>query len=165
MQLKSHKVNRQKAGKIDRAKGEGTHQTGGPKSSKGSLKKQRRINAEFQQRVNDLRERSIGSGRKKHHGAVPVLEIKPATFQVPSKNEMQLFTADELLKDEKVEPVATKPKKVSSRLAISNRFSHLENDEILEDGTHSILKMDVKPATFILPNQRQPSSDPLYDML
>ena len=109
---------------------------------------------EFAQQLNELRERSLGreraatAGRKK---ALPTLTVRAATFQVPSSNNVEPVShlADQLLEGEKSGRVE-EPKAKVVKMASYNRFELLENDEILEDGMHSILKMDVKPATFTL---------------
>jgi hypothetical protein len=148
--------------KVVFGKGGGTHKEASQPSNETSkrkgktLKQQRRASDEFQQRANELRERSIGLPKTKLKD-VPSLQIKPATFQLPSKGaetpQPPTFSADKLLEGEKatvVKPYTVKP---TPALALSNRFDWLENDEILEDGTHSILKMEVKPATFTLPSR------------
>lgn len=128
----------------------------GATAKKGkTLKQQRRAGNEFEQRINELKERSIGSSNRPKPKEVPSLALKPATFQLPSQlpPKPQTYTADELLQGEQPPEFKKPTAKRAATLALSNRFGDLENDEILEDGTHSILKMDVKPATFTLPSR------------
>jgi hypothetical protein len=163
-QSKSAKSNKIPVGKISIAKKNkiklrNKAQEGANSNSNGRTEatRQVRTNEEFQNRINELRERSIGAaGRaKKPAAALPTLELKPATFQLPTAVQpIQTFSADTLVHGE-TNPAPQQPaqQKRPQVLKVSNRFDWMENDEILEDGTHSILKMDVKPATFQLPGR------------
>eukprot|EP00598_Pedospumella_elongata_P005566 CAMPEP_0184973176 /NCGR_PEP_ID=MMETSP1098-20130426/5068_1 /TAXON_ID=89044 /ORGANISM="Spumella elongata, Strain CCAP 955/1" /LENGTH=171 /DNA_ID=CAMNT_0027495615 /DNA_START=41 /DNA_END=556 /DNA_ORIENTATION=+ len=113
---------------------------------------------DFAQQLNELRERSLGiskaatAGRKTEK---PTLKIREATFQLPSASPADSAPvnsfADQYLEGERsqVVPVVNKASK-AAKVTTYNRFELLENDELLEDGSHSILVMDVKPATFSL---------------
>lgn len=113
---------------------------------------------DFAQQLNELRERSLGNSKAATAGRKtekPTLKIREATFQIPSAISAECVPAnsfaDQYLEGERsqVVPTASKASK-AAKLATFNRFELLENDELLEDGSHSILVMDVKPATFSL---------------
>jgi hypothetical protein len=161
-QSKSAKSNKIPVGKISIAKknkiklrNKAQEGTNSSNNARAEATRQVRTNEEFQNRINELRERSIGAaGKAKKPTALPTLAVKPATFQLPTAVQpVQTFAADTLLQGES-NPAPQQPtQKRPQVLKVSNRFDWLENDEILEDGSHSILKMDVKPATFQLPGR------------
>lgn len=77
----------------------------------------------------------------------PNVPDKAIIQQAPSISFIDGLLAGERTKQKVDLP---KPKRSS---ATYNPFELLENDELLEDGTHSILKMNVKPSTFELPKR------------
>lgn len=154
--LKSHKSSIGKFQSKSPSNNSNTLPNADKPNKKKSLKSQRRTNNAFHQQVMELKERNIGASQKGRASAkaTPTLDIKPATFQLPSQAQQPAtYSVDSLLQGESSVPQPEQKPKKSTVLAVSNRFSLLENDEILEDGTHSILKMDVKPATFSLPSR------------
>ena len=113
----------------------------------------------FAAQLNELRERSLGASRVPAAGRkveLPTLKIKEATFQLPKSPELEsapaTYLADQLLEGEKTVVVRAPKHAKTVKMASVNRFEllEMENEELLEDGTLSSLKMDVKPATFSL---------------
>jgi hypothetical protein len=116
-----------------------------------------RENSTFNHQISELRARITGKKKKK---VKPTLNVKAATFTMPKKSEPSEpetmvdgpSLVEQLLEGEENKFKQLKAKKVKQHAESSskNRFSMFENDEILEDGSHSIFKMDVKPPTFVL---------------
>mmetsp|Transcript_9871 Transcript_9871/g.22157 ORF Transcript_9871/g.22157 Transcript_9871/m.22157 type:complete len:183 (-) Transcript_9871:79-627(-) len=143
------------AGGVDQKKKNSARSTGTPK--------------EFDRQFVALHERSNGSKNPNKKRDKRQLSIAEPIFQLPSRRadvpapspacaDDQAhagFTADQLLAGEKTEPIKVqRAKSVSAPLTCSNRFGHLENDELLEDGTFSYLRMDVRAPTFSLDQQK-----------
>lgn len=138
------------------------------KNKSGNIYQQRKSDTgnEFEQSVRNLQERVTGP-KKTNSKRTPAVIVKPATFQLPVADALpsaaleqakQPNLVDSLLHGEKSKLKAPRPKPNSNSSSF-NRFHLLENDEILEDGMHSILKMEVRPATFTLPQQQTMSDD------
>mmetsp|Transcript_4962 Transcript_4962/g.10825 ORF Transcript_4962/g.10825 Transcript_4962/m.10825 type:complete len:180 (-) Transcript_4962:89-628(-) len=140
------------AGGVDQKKKNSARSTGTPK--------------EFDRQFVALHERSNGSKNPNKKRDKRQLSIAEPIFQLPSSRAdvpapppgaddqaKAGFTADQLLAGEKTEPVVQRAKS-SAPLICSNRFGHLENDELLEDGTFSYLRMDVRAPTFSLDQQK-----------
>lgn len=154
--VKSHKLKIMKMAPPARAhikpKGPSTHT-----DSKGQ---RGRFVSEFDQQMKELQQRSIGQ-KKTGVKRIPILPIKEATFRLPEPNvpdkaiiqqAPSISFIDGLLAGERTKQKVDLPKPKRSS-ATYNPFELLENDELLEDGTHSILKMNLKPATFELPKR------------
>lgn len=155
--VKSHKLNVMKmAGpsQSNKPNSSGTHTHNNNGAQKG------RLVSEFDQKIAELQQRNIGQKKTGAKRAPAALPIKPATFRLPTPaptvQEVQQAPkstlVDDLLNGERTKQKAEIPKPKRS-VASYNPFELLENDELLEDGSHSILKMDIKPATFCLPNR------------
>ena len=127
-----------------------------------SKKKQReRKGNDFQSKVLELQQRLSGPKKTGRKGGN--LNIKDATFTLSKREQNQAKEVQEepvrdlvaeLLAGEEFKLKAAHKKSIYHAKVSNNRFGLLENDEILEDGTHSIYKMDVKSPTFALPERK-----------
>lgn len=151
--VKSHKINVMKMAAPPKDNKSGSSNADKSGTQKGAYR------SEFDQKILELQQRSIGQ-KKTGVKRIATLPIKAATFRLPTPapivQEVQQAPSrslvDDLLAGERTKQKVEVPKPKRS-LASFNPFELLENDEILEDGSHSILKMEVKPATFTLPNR------------
>mmetsp|Transcript_27736 Transcript_27736/g.46627 ORF Transcript_27736/g.46627 Transcript_27736/m.46627 type:complete len:180 (-) Transcript_27736:271-810(-) len=124
------------------------------------------INHEFlslQERSAAARQSLTGRKRK-----VPVLNVAAPIFRAPLPTANiqasdtghlpeKKISVDELIEGEEVyDSMAEKGSAIvnSSRNA-ANRYGHLDNMELLEDGTYDFLKLNVKEPTFSLPRRKE----------
>lgn len=158
-----------KSAKFQLKSGSSTRSSATNKKQKFKVNKSIKGDDGFNRRLLSLAERtnktSLGSKKKNVQRKMIIPEKAVFSYSNVSQTETEINKLEEekqptstslineLLREEKdvkTSNIGQKSKK-SSCLHFSNRFELLENDEILEDGTHSILKMNLKSATFSLP--------------
>jgi len=152
--VKSHKIS------LTKFSGESTKKKTKNKNTTKRIDNQKTRNQDnFAAQLNELRERSLGASKAPAAGRkveLPTLKIREATFQLPTSSAAEsapaTYLADQLLEGERTVVVRAPNPAKTVKMASVNRFEllEMENEELLEDGTLSSLKMDVRPATFAL---------------